>query len=64
MFNTQSNEFYTVLKKFYGHDYWEHSMHIFETHDEALACGMMQGVVGRIRSFHAMIAEDIDYEQS
>lgn len=37
MFNTQSNEFYTVLKKFYGHDYWEHSMHIFETHDEALA---------------------------
>ena len=36
MFNTQSDEFYTVLKKPYGHDYWEHSMNIFETMDEAI----------------------------
>lgn len=38
MFNTKSDKFYyTVLKKPDGHDYWEHSTHIFETHDKALA---------------------------
>ena len=37
MLNTKPDEFYTVLKKPYRHDYWEHSTHIFETHDKALA---------------------------
>jgi hypothetical protein len=36
MFNTRSYEFFTVLKKPYGHDYWEQSMNIFETHDESI----------------------------
>lgn len=36
MFHTRSYEFYTVLKKPYGHDYWEQSMNIFETHDESI----------------------------
>lgn len=35
MFNTQSDEFYTVLVKPYGHDYKEQTGHIFKSFDEA-----------------------------
>lgn len=36
MFNTASDDFYTVLVKPYGHDYKEQTMHIFESFDEAI----------------------------
>lgn len=36
MFNTQSDEFYTVLVKPYGHDYREQTMHIFESFEDAV----------------------------
>ena len=36
MFNTDSDDMFTVLCREYGSDHWDHTMHVFEDFDQAL----------------------------